>query len=92
MLTRCARCIPGLTFIRSKVIDNLRAMPFAPSVGMHEVPRASVGKATGIVPDEDSDAESETDTQINRSSPSSFFLTLPRRTDEQGRNQRSSAI
>ena len=46
-------------------------MPFAPSVGMHEVPKTSVGKATGIVMDDnESDGDSDIDAQINRPSES----------------------
>lgn len=54
--------------IKNRVIDTLRNMPFAPSTGMHEVPRMSVGKALGIVgeDDEDSGEESDIDGQINR--------------------------
>jgi len=49
-----------LASIRSRVIDNLRAMPFAPSVQMQQVPGVSVGQATGIISmdhsaDEDAD-------------------------------------
>lgn len=52
------------------MIDSLRNMPFAPSVGMHEVPKTSVGRAIGVFGEgaEDSDQESEIDVRINRTS------------------------
>ncbi|KAL7410936.1 hypothetical protein BDY24DRAFT_443623 [Mrakia frigida] len=52
--------------IKTRVIDSLRHLPFAPSVGMHEVPRTSVGKAIGILGAEDSDDGSEIDVRINQ--------------------------
>jgi hypothetical protein len=42
-------------------------MPFAPSAGMQEVPKSSVGKELGfIADDDDSGNESDIDRQINR--------------------------
>lgn len=52
-------------------------MPFAPSVGMHEVPRNTVGKEIGILGEgADESDEEELDVIINRSSLSvlPFFL------------------
>jgi hypothetical protein len=47
-------------------------MPFAPSVGMQEVPGISLGRAVGVLgPDDDSEDDSDLDVQINRTS---FFL------------------
>ncbi|KAL7410946.1 hypothetical protein BDY24DRAFT_334343, partial [Mrakia frigida] len=51
--------------IKSRVIDSLRNMPFAPSSGMHHVPHHSLGKEVGVLGDgEDSDDDSDLDRQI----------------------------
>lgn len=52
--------------IKNRVIDQLRTMPFAPSVGMHEVPMMSVGEAIRVSDEEDgSEDEDDVDVQIS---------------------------
>ena len=54
------------------MIDSLRNLPFAPSVGMHEVPKSSVGRAIGVLGDDAEDSDgSEIDVRINRTYRSS---------------------
>jgi hypothetical protein len=56
-----------LSSVRTRIIEKLRSMPFAPSTGMQHVPGSSVGKAIGVLNDgDDSGNESEIDTQINQ--------------------------
>ncbi|KAG8692117.1 histone deacetylase (class I) Clr6 [Ceratobasidium sp. 394] len=47
--------------IKRKVLEGLRDLPFAPSVGMQEVPRVDVGEAIGLTPDEEGDDASDMD-------------------------------
>lgn len=56
---------------RKRIIDNLRTLPFAPSVQMQSVPGASVGKATGVgtTAATDDDVDFELDAKI-RGKPS----------------------
>lgn len=50
-------------------------MPFAPSAGMQEVPKKSVGQELGfLAEDDDSGDESDIDRQINRRSPPLLVL------------------
>jgi hypothetical protein len=52
---------------RTRVFEALRSMPFAPSAGMQEVPKKSVGQELGfLADDDDSGDESDIDRQINR--------------------------
>lgn len=54
---------------RTRIIESLRSMPFAPSVGMHEVPSISVGEAIRVVDSEEgSEDEDDVDVQISRES------------------------
>lgn len=48
-----------LDHVRTRIIDNLRSMPFAPSVQMQDVPGPSLYEATGmdLSDDEDSDLD-----------------------------------
>lgn len=56
---------------RTRVFEALRSMPFAPSAGMQEVPKKSVGQELGfLADDDDSGDESDIDRQINRASRS----------------------
>ncbi|KAG9126130.1 hypothetical protein FRC07_004778 [Ceratobasidium sp. 392] len=47
--------------IKRKVLEGLRDLPFAPSVGIQEVPRMDVGEAIGLAPDEEGDDASDMD-------------------------------
>ncbi|KAL7410256.1 hypothetical protein BDY24DRAFT_400630 [Mrakia frigida] len=52
--------------IKTRIIESLRSMPFAPSVGMHEVPSISVGEAIRVVDSEEgSEDEDDVDVQIS---------------------------
>lgn len=54
---------------REQVIKRLEMLPFAPSVGMHEVPRQSLGEHLGFVPPKmDEKDEDELDEKLGRES------------------------
>ncbi|CAE6459003.1 unnamed protein product [Rhizoctonia solani] len=43
--------------VKRKVLEGLRDLPFAPSVGLQDVPRMDVGEAIGLVDEEDEESE-----------------------------------
>ncbi|CEL59583.1 histone deacetylase 1/2 [Rhizoctonia solani AG-1 IB] len=43
--------------VKRKVLEGLRELPFAPSVGLQDVPRMDVGEAIGLVDEEDEESE-----------------------------------
>lgn len=47
--------------IKRKVLEGLRDLPFAPGVGIQEVPRVDVGEAIGLAPDEEGEDISDMD-------------------------------
>jgi hypothetical protein len=75
--TYCAK-IRQLTICRRKVLEGLRELPFAPSVGLQDVPRMDVGEAIGLVDEEDEESEmDEVDLRLSRESNSHFtFLHM----------------
>ena len=52
--------------LRTRIIDNLRSMPFAPSVQMQETPRTSLLSAAGADPDLSEDEDSDLDERISQ--------------------------
>lgn len=52
--------------LRTRIIDNLRSMPFAPSVQMQETPRTSLLLAAGADPDLSEDEDSDLDERISQ--------------------------
>ena len=58
------------TLIRITALEQLQELAAAPSVGMHDVPRESVGEHLGFGKDDD-ESRDELDDRVARMSPSS---------------------
>ncbi|CCO26445.1 histone deacetylase 1/2 [Rhizoctonia solani AG-1 IB] len=55
--------------VKRKVLEGLRELPFAPSVGLQDVPRMDVGEAIGLVDEEDEESEmDEVDLRLSHKS------------------------